>query len=975
MKELNINSKIHGFILKENEFVKDINSKIQIFEHEKSGAKLMYIGNDDTNKTFSIGFKTPPTDDTGVMHILEHSVLCGSKNFPTKKPFVELCKSSLNTFLNAITYSDKTVYPVSSRNEKDFYNLMHVYLDAVFYPNIYVDDKIFRQEGWRYHIEKNTDDIIYNGVVYNEMKGALSSPLSQVVRKIEETLYPDNAYAFESGGDPKFIPNLTYEQFINTHKTLYHPSNSYITLYGDLDLEKTLEFIDSKYLSSFEKLAINVNIEKQSPFNKRVVKKFNYSVSDASQLENQDYLALNISIGDINDVELNIALNILTVILIYSEGAPLKQALIDEKLCDDVLGVYCSDVLQPYFSIILKGAKKENKDKFIEIVERTLSDLVNNGINKKSVKGCINVFEFKYREGEDSSTPKGLNYSLDAMASWIHGSSPIERLKFEKHFETIKKSLKEPYFENIISRYILNNPHSSLIILEPEMNLNQKDEEIVKEKLSNLKDSLSKDEIDNMVKKTKELIDYQNREDSEEALETIPSLSVEDLDKEVPDLKVDKYQFGKTEVYYHDIFTGGISYIDVQFNTKAVNEEDISYIGLLSNLLSRISTNSKNYVDLSNEIMCNLGGLTVFTKEYAKNNDIDNYEPVLNISCKALTNKTKTAIELITEIVNETNFEDTKRIKELIKEKISDLEIGIMSSGHVTATKRMSSYYNQLGIYQEKVNGLDYYKFLKNIDKNIDSNIEDLKKKLYEIKELIFNVNNMRVSVVGSNDEKNALLNNLELLQKSLPDNNVDYQNYTLKRDVLNEAILIPSDVQYVAKGYNFKKLGYDYHGSMEVLENILRYGYLWNNVRVKGGAYGAMISVSDYGNFTLCSYRDPNVKETIDIYKELPSFVENIEVSKKELEKAIIGTMSDKQLPLSPRAIGKYAISCALSNKTKEYRQKLVNEILATSIEDLKNHSKLIKDIMDIDCQTVTGNEKATEYTDLFNTIYNVLG
>lgn len=973
MKNLNINSKIHGFILKENEFVKDINSNVQIFEHEQTGARLMYIKNEDSNKTFSIGFKTPPEDSTGVMHILEHSVLCGSKKYPTKEPFVELCKSSLNTFLNAMTYSDKTVYPVSSRNEKDFYNLISVYLDAVFYPNIYNNEKIFMQEGWRYHLEKDSDEIIYNGVVYNEMKGALSSPISQIVRKIKETLYPNNAYAFESGGDPKYIPMLTYEQFLNTHKKLYHPSNSYITLYGDLDLNKTLGFIDKEYLSNFKKSIVDVEIKKQEAFTERVYKNFKYSVTEESKLENQDYISLNLSVGDIDDVELSIALNILTVILVYSEGAPLKQALIDAKLCDDVFAYYCPEVLQPYFSVILKGFNKKNKNKFIEVVERVLRDLVDNGIDKKLIEGCVNIFEFKYREGEDGSDPKGLNYCLDAMSSWVHGSNPIEKLKFEKHFATIKNSIENSYFENIINKYILNNNHSSIIVLEPELNLNEKNEKDIENKLSKLKKSLSKEEIENIVEKTKALLEYQNIEDSAESLETIPTLSINDLDKNVAELKVDKYEINGTEIYHHDIFTGGISYIEVQFNTKGVSQEDISYVGLLSNLLTKTNTETSSYIDLSNKIMCNLGGLSVYTKEYNKNNDIDNYDTFMNVSCKTLTDKTETALEIIKEIVTETNFEDANRIKDLIKEKISDLEMKIMSSGHTIAIERMSSYFNQLGLYQEKISGLDYYKFLKDLEKDIDSDTEKVKEKLYSIKDLIFNKNNLRITIVGSEKEKNVLLENIEVLQNTLPDNSISYNVYKFETVVKNEAILIPSDVQYVAKGYNFKKLGYEYKGSVEVLEHILRYGYLWNNIRVKGGAYGALINFTSSGNFMLCSYRDPNIKETIDIYKKMPKFVNNINVSKKELGKAIIGTMSNKQLPLSSREIGKYAINCALTEKSQEDRQQIVNEILSTTLEDLRNYSNLMNDILDINCQAVAGNKKALDYPDLFTNVNNV--
>lgn len=973
MKEINVNSRIHGFILKETEFVSDIGSQVLIFEHEQTSAKLMYIKNKDTNKTFSIGFKTPPEDNTGVMHILEHSVLCGSRKYPSKEPFVELCKSSLNTFLNAITYSDKTVYPVSSRNEKDFFNLMSVYLDAVFYPNIYSNKKIFEQEGWRYHLEKDSDEIIYNGVVYNEMKGALSSPISQLVRKIEETLYPDNAYAFESGGDPAYIPELTYEQFINTHKKLYHPSNSYITLCGDLDLDKALELINTEYLSNFEKSIVDIEIEKQKAFDKRVREIFKYSVTEESQLQNQDYLALNFTIEDIDNVELSIALNMLTLILVYSEGAPLKQALIDAKICDDVLAHYCGEVLQPYFSIILKGFNRDNEAKFLEIFETVLKDLIENGISKDLIEGCVNIFEFRYREGEDGSEPKGLIYCLDATASWIHGSNPIEKLKFEKYFDSIKKSMNNSYFENIIDKYMLNNNHSSIIILEPELNLCERNDQDIKDRLSKLKESLSQEDIDKMVENTKALIEYQNKEDSPEVLEMIPSLSIDDLDKDVPELKVDEYIFDKTKVYHHDIFTGGISYIEAQFNTKAVPQEDLGYLGLLVNILYKVNTDTSSYIQLSNKIMCNLGGLAINTKEYNSGNDIDDYDTFLNISCKVLVDKTNTALDIINEIATKTNFEDINRIKDLIKEKISEIEMKIMSSGHYVVTGRMSSYFNELGAYQDITSGLEYYTFLKQLEKNIESDADKVKDKLYSIKDLVFNKNNMRVTVVGSKKEKDVLMENMRTLQNNLPCNSLSYNSYTFTTDIKNEAILIPSDVQYVAKGYNFKKLGHEYKGSIEVLEHVLRYGYLWNNIRVKGGAYGALINFTPLGNFMLCSYRDPNVKETIDVYKEMPEFVKNMDISTKELEKAIIGTMSNKQLPLSSKAVGKYAINCTLTGKSQEDRQQIINDILSTSLEDLRGFSNLIKDVLEIDCQAVAGNKKALDYPELFTNTKNV--
>ena len=974
MNKSKIGSKINGFILKEEEFVLDINSNIKIFEHEKTGAKLMHIENDDDNKSFAIGFKTPPEDSTGVMHILEHSVLCGSKKFPTKEPFVELCKGSMNTFLNAMTYSDKTVYPIASRNEKDYFNLMNVYLDAVFYPNIYKNDKIFKQEGWHYHIEDKNDDVEYKGVVYNEMKGYFSSPMTHIYSLVEPTLFPDNAYAYESGGIPSDIPKLTYEQFLNTHKKLYHPSNSYIALYGDLDLNKALDFIDREYLSNFDRKDIDSNIEKQKPFEKKRDFIFNYSVSSENQLENQSYIALNTVIDSLGNTELNLAMHILSTLLVDSEEAPLKQALIDAGLGDDVFAIYEDEVLQPYLSIILKDSSLSKKEEFIRVVKQTLVDLIDKGINKELIEGCINIYEFSYREADSGSMPKGLGYSLSSMSSWIHGESPIEKLKFEKHFENIKRALTEPYFENIIEKYILNNSHSSVLVLEPKLHLNQEEDLNVKNELFELKSNLSEDKLDSMIKNTIELLEYQEREDSQEDLNKIPMLSIDDIEKEVEDLKVNEYDIEGTKLLHYDTFTGGINYISAMFDVRGVKEEDISYIGLLSDLLTRVGTENKSYIALSNDIMKNVGGLAFYTKEYFDIKDYSVYTPLIEGACKVLSSKTDKAIELMLDIMNNTSFEDEKRIKELIKEKVSELEMGIVSSGDSLAVTKLSSYFYPMSKYNQKISGVEYYEFLKDISENIDIRIGEVKEKLYEVKELIFNLNNMTITFVGPSDE----LKNIEIaikdLNASLSKNNIHKHKYSFAEEILNEGLLIPSEVQYVAKGYNYKALGYEYNGSMEVLKNVLRYGYLWNKIRVQGGAYGARFNITESGNVTLCSYRDPNIVETLQAYDGLPSFIKNIDLNSRELDKAIIGTLSDMQLPTSSYKKGKVAIGYHLIGKTKLDRQKQRDEVLSTTVQSLRNLSDLMSDVMNKECIVVVGNEKINSCKELFNDIYNPL-
>ena len=974
MNSLAKSKSYNGFIVKQKEFVKDINSDITIFEHEKTGAKLMYIANDDNNKTFTIGFKTPPKDNTGVMHILEHSVLCGSKKFPTKGPFVELCKGSLNTFLNAMTYSDKTVYPVASTNEKDFFNLMHVYLDAVFNPNIYENDKIFKQEGWHYHIEDEADYIDYKGVVYNEMKGVFSSPINRIYREVEATLFPDNNYAYESGGSPDEIPELTYEDFIKTHKSLYHPSNSYIALYGDLDIDKAMSFIDAEYLSKFDKQDVNVNIEKQKPFEKRKEYVFEYSVSDEGQLENGCYISLNMALDILDNHELNIAMHMLSLLLIESEEAPLKQTIINEGLGEDVFCIYESEVLQPYITVIVKGASKDKKDKLKEVVENTLFDLIAGGINKELIEGCINSCEFAYREMDASSLPKGLYYSLSSMGAWIHGINPIEKLKFEDAFKSIKKALTEPYFEKIIEEHIFKNNHASLVVLEPKLNLDKEEDLKLRNKLKELKSELTTEQLSELVNQTKELLEYQAREDSQEDLEKIPMLSINDIEKEAEDLKVQEYDIDGVKLLHYDTFTEGINYISTMFDVSAVKEEDVSYIGLLSDLLTRVGTNKRDYIELSNDVMKNTGEIGFYTKEYINRHCCSDYTPVLEGFGKALSDKTEKCMELMIEIINDTSFEDEKRIREIIVEKISEIEMEILSDGDNLAISRMNSYFNPVSKYIQRIHGLEYYKFLKDINENIEEKMNEIKAKLYEVKNSIFNVNNLKVSFIGDNTELDNIKSLVADLKASLRDENVKTYKYSFNEEILNEGLIIPSEVQYVAKGYNYKNLGYEYNGSMEVLKNVLRYGYLWNKIRVQGGAYGARFNITEFGNVTLCSYRDPNIKETINAYNGLSDYIKSLELGDRELDKAIIGAINSIQLPTSAYKKGRVAIGNYLTNKTTEDRQKQRDELLNTNVESLRQFAQLLEDVINKECHVVVGNDKINDNKELFKNIYNPL-
>ena len=969
-----VGSIYHGFILNKEEEIKEVNSIVRIFEHEKTGARLLHMENDDSNKVFSIGFKTPPSDSTGVMHILEHSVLCGSKKFPTKEPFVELVKGSLNTFLNAMTFSDKTVYPIASKNEKDFFNLMDVYLDAVFNPNIYNTKEILMQEGWHHHLENKEDELSYKGVVYNEMQGAFSSPDGVLVRKIQETLFPDNTYSNESGGDPKYIPDLTYEQFIDTHKKYYHPSNSYIFLYGDGNLDKMLEFINDNYLVNYNKKEIDSHIKLQKPYSniKDVIS--SYSLAEDDDETEKTYHAFNFVTGKSTDEELYIALDIIEYILLEAEGAPLKKAILDAGIGKDVFGMVDKGILQPYLSIIVKNSEVNKKVEFKKVVFDTLSNLVKNGIDKELIEGCINTFEFRLREADTGTDPKGLIYYLNAMDSWLYGGDPLMHIKYEKTLQKIKESLTTNYFEELIDKYILNNTHASLLTLKPEKGLAHREEIELQEKLANYKASLTENEVEELVKETKDLLLRQNTPDSQEALETIPMLSLSDIDKNVEDLPVQEINHDGIQILHHNTFTSNIAYLNFMFYAKCVEEEDIPYFSLLGSLLGKVDTKNYSYKDLAKKILMDTGDLYFKNDVYSNDKDINKYYPFLEARIKVMDDKVSNSLDIVSEIIENSLYEDKNRIREIIREIISRIEMSFIDRGHQVAISRLISYFSPISYYSDKINGYNYYRFLKEIESNFDNCIDEVKSKLYKIQKMIFNKANLTVTITGEDKELNILKSNLNKIVPILSTDQLQNKEYSFVEERKNEGLLTPSNVQFVAKGYNFRKLGYNYSGNMLVLQTILGYDYLWNKVRVQGGAYGGFANLARSGNMAFASYRDPNLKETLNIYDKAYEFVENVKISNRDMTKYIIGTISNLDMPLTPFMKGEKAINMYIRGITKEDRQKERNEVLSTTNSDINSYSKLIEDVMKENYIAVVGNDKKIkDNKDLFNNLVNV--
>ena len=940
----------------------------------KSGAKLLFIANNDDNKVFSITFRTTPTDDTGVAHIVEHSTLCGSRKFPTKEPFVELVKGSLNTFLNAMTFPDKTMYPVASRNDKDFRNLMDVYLDAVFYPNMRTTPEILMQEGWHYEIEQSTEPLTYSGVVYNEMKGALSSPDGLLERKILNNLYPDTTYQYESGGDPVAIPDLTQEMFIDFHNRYYHPANSYIYLYGNMDMMSTLEFLDVEYLANFDKIEIDSHIDIQKPFEKRKLIKDVYPIAPGESKENKTFLSLNYSIATSLEKEKMLAFTILEQALLKSEAAPLRNALIKAGLGSDVISSFDNGILQPMFSIIVNGSEANKVDKFIEIVEDTLQKIVTEGIDTELLQASINSMEFKLREADFGQYPKGLIYNINLMNSWLYDGEPTMYLYYEEALTTIKQWAKEGKFEELIQKYLLNNTHGHILILEPDDKIVANKEQALVEKLAKIKANMSDKEIEQIIASTKKLKERQRSVDKPEDLEKIPLLKIEDINKSCDKLILEEDEIATTKVLKHDVETNGIVYIKMLFDAGSIAYEDINYLFLLEELIGRTDTNNYSYQALANKVNLHTGGMRFAVSTYDKEGNVDSYMPKFVFKAKALVNKMPEMINLLHEIVFNSSFVDKERIKELILQCRSDFEMSILRSGHQLVLDELMAYFTPKERY-DNLGDLRFYAFIKNFLNDFDNEFEKMKLSFAKIMPMIFNKHNLLTSITVSKSNYDKVIKTVIPFIEELPNNIYPKQEIPFKVEKKNEGFITSSQVQYVAKGANFIRLGYKYTGAMKVLETIMRYEYLWTHIRVLGGAYGAFVKFRRDGNMYFGSYRDPNLTETLNVYDNTAKFLRDFTVNNREMTKYIIGTISGIDMPLTPALKGELATSAYISGMTDEMRQQQRDEILATTQDDIRALADLVEACMAENAICVLGgNSKVTEAKDIFKSVTTLL-
>jgi len=954
--DLEIGKTYHGFKFIKEKKIKEYNVVGKVFTHLKSGARLLKMETNDDNKTFMIGFKTPPDSDTGLPHIMEHSVLNGSKNFPVKSPFDVLMKGSLRTFLNAMTSSDKTQYPVSSRNDKDYFNLMHVYLDAVFFPRFYDEPKIFKQEGWHYELESKDADIKYNGVVYNEMKGAFSSPNRELYYVVDKNLFPNNCYGYSSGGYPEAIPRLTYEKFLSFHKRYYHPSNSYIYLYGDHNVLEELKFINEKYLSKFDKIEIDSSINLQKSFEKPKEVVADYSITKDEKTQNQTYLNLSMVTDDIGNRDLVMALSVLQDALVNLPSAPIRKALQDSGIGKDVNG-YVDRIKQPVFGITVTKANPEDKEKFKNIVYATLKKVVKEGLDKKVLEGIINQMEFDLREGRGGY--KGLIIGMQANNGWMFTDNPFLYLEFEEPLKKLKTALTSRYLENIIKENLINNKHVLLTILKPKKGLMEEKQAKLKKELAEYKTSLSEKEKEELIKQTKELKAYQRKPDSQEALETIPLLSLEDIENRADYYEIKKSKIKNIDFLTYPVFANNIIYAKYLFNAFVVPQDKIPYISLLANILGELNTKNYSYGELNTEINIHTGGINTYLTTYLKDNNTKKMMPKFVVSGKVMSPKLNKFLELCSELVTNTIYDDKERLKKVLTKHQAQVESMVMRNGLGVALTRLFSYFSINGQYEELTRGLSYYRFITNLTDNYEQKYTEIVANLKSMTDKIFNKSSLQIAVTASEDDIGKFKEQSGIFLDDLESKKLEPIGYGFQFKNKNEGITSASKVQYVLQGYNYKDLGYEYTGKMAILNQILSRDYLQKQVRVIGGAYGGFAGFSKNGMVYFGSYRDPNLEKTLDNYKKSVEFLKNFSANKRAMTRFIIGTLAKYERPLTASQEGSTALNNYYTGITAEDVQKERNEILNTTPEDIQNFAKLVEKIISKNLYCVYGNEK----------------
>lgn len=957
-----------GYRLLKKRFVKEVNAECILLEHVKTGARLMKIAADDRNKTFCIAFKTVAETDAGIPHIMEHSVLNGSRNYPVKSPFEVLYKGSLNTFLNAMTFNDFTVYPVASMNTKDYFNLMRVYLDAVFNPLIYKDKRIFMQEGWHYELSSIEDPVIVKGVVYNEMQGAFSGPVRELWYRIQKNLFPESAYGNSSGGYPSAIPSLTYDDFITYHKKYYHPSNSLIILYGNADTAKELECIDGEYLSHYNRQDNEVEIPMHQAFKSEKAVTVYYPVVEGASVTNQSYLSISRVIGNGSDNRMVMCLDLIADVLINQESAPVRLALSEAGVGEDVSAVV-DHLQQNIFSIIVKNVNAADRDKFKTIVVDTLKKVCDKGLDKDAIRGSLNRMEFRLREGEDAN--KGVEHSIRAVTGWMYANDPFISLEYENHLSAIKKSVESNMLEEIIEKELLENTYGLLLTLEPKAGLEKENMTKLQSRLASIKESLSRHELEGMVKATKELVEYQKKEDSEETLATIPLLALNDIDRKSPWYEAVSQEInGTQQLVYHE-FTNDIVYLNAWFDLRVLPQEMIQYAVLLSEVLGKLDTEKYSFGQLDTVLNINTGGFDVSPEVFVPEYQDVNTVPLFRISIKTTREKLDAAAGLLIEIVNHSKYENVSRIRDLLIRHKSQLELFVQQNGFNIAMSRFTSYLSIQGMFNELSGGLSYYQFVRDLFQQYDDNPDAAIAKIKDVAGLLFRRKNMKTGITCSESDHQLCSAATETLTDSMNDLPVKVNRWLFHPDPANEGIATASKVQYVIQGYDFRKLGFAWEGKWNVLNHIISSDWLQSRIRVIGGAYGGFSGISRYGTIYFASYRDPNLKETLESYNQTVDYLKGFRADTNAMTRFIIGTIARVDKPLMPEEKGNLAFRRYFEGLSREAVQHDRDAIISATATDVRNMGDMVEQILKQQVWCVYGNEdKLKENEILFKKI-----
>ncbi|RYQ90143.1 hypothetical protein Ahy_B09g096399 isoform D [Arachis hypogaea] len=945
-----------GFEKVSEEFIPECKSKAVLFRHRKTGAEVMSVSNHDENKVFGIVFRTPPKDSTGIPHILEHSVLCGSRKYPLKEPFVELLKGSLHTFLNAFTYPDRTCYPVASTNTKDFYNLVDVYLDAVFFPRCVEDFQTFQQEGWHFELNDPSEDITYKGVVFNEMKGVYSQPDNILGRTSQQALYPDTTYGVDSGGDPQVIPKLTFEEFKEFHRKYYHPSNSRIWFYGDDDPNERLRIL-GEYLDMFDASSApnESKIEPQKLFSKpvRIIEK--YPASEGADLKKQHMVTLNWLLSDKPlDLETELALGFLDHLLLGTPASPLRKILLESGLGDAIVGGGVEDeLLQPQFSIGLKGVSEQDIHKVEELVMTTLKKLANEGFDTDAVEASMNTIEFSLRENNTGSFPRGLSLMLRSIGKWIYDMNPFEPLKYEKPLQDLKSRLakegSKAVFSPLIEKFILNNPHRVTVEMQPDPEKAARDEATEKEILQKVKAGMTKEDLEELSQATHDLRLKQETPDPPEALKTVPSLSLQDIPKEPIYVPIEVGDINGVKVLQHDLFTNDVFYTELVFDMSSLKQELLPLVPLFCQSLLEMGTKDLTFVQLNQLIGRKTGGISVypFTSSVRGKDDPCSH---MIVRGKAMAGRAEDLYDLINTILQDVQFEDQQRFKQFVSQSRARMENRLRGSGHGIAAARMDAKLNTAGWMSEKMGGLSYLEFLRTLEERVDQDWVNISSSLEEIRKSVFSKQGCLINITAdgknlANTEK-AVGKFVDLLPTRSP---ITTTNWSATLPLTNEAIVIPTQVNYVGKAANIYDSGYKLSGSAYVISKYISNTWLWDRVRVSGGAYGGFCDFDTHsGVFSFLSYRDPNLLKTLDVYDGTGDFLRELEMDNDTLTKAIIGTIGDVDSYQLPDAKGYSSMLRYLLGITEEERQRRREEILSTSLKDFKEFVDAMEAVKD---------------------------